>query len=79
MAIVEKSARSLLELVVPVAEKLSMQEGSLAMTGSVLLKNSFVQTAFMTLLKKRYPGMTCITPKRDAAGGAAQMAFNRMQ
>ncbi|MNQ96526.1 Glucosamine kinase GspK [compost metagenome] len=78
LSIVEKSARSLLELVVPVAEKLSMQEGSLAMTGSVLLKNSFVQTAFMALLKKRYPGMTCITPMRDAASGAAQMAFNRM-
>lgn len=78
LAIVEKSARSLLDLVVPVAEKLSIQDGNLAMTGSVLLKNSFVQTAFMALLKERFPGMTCLTPKRDAASGAAQMAFNRM-
>lgn len=79
LKIADKSAHSLLELVIPLAEKLSMQEGSLAMAGSVLLKNSFIQTAFMGLLKERYPAMTCITPKNDAASGAALMALNRMQ
>ncbi|CAN7732528.1 ATPase [Paenibacillus sp. LjRoot153] len=79
LAIADKSARSLLELVVPVAEKLSMQEGVLAMAGSALLKNSFIQTAFIDGLKERYPAMTCITPKRDAASGAALMALNRLQ
>ncbi|MDR6553324.1 BadF/BadG/BcrA/BcrD ATPase family protein [Paenibacillus qinlingensis] len=76
--IVEKSAHSLFELVVPLVEKLSMHEGSLAMAGSVLLKNSFVQSAFMDLLKAHYPAMTCITPKSDAASGAALMALNRI-
>jgi N-acetylglucosamine kinase-like BadF-type ATPase len=79
LAIADKSARSLLELVVPVAEKLSMQEGVLAMAGSALLKNSFIQSAFINGLKERYPAMTCITPKRDAASGAALMALNRLQ
>ncbi|KRE86543.1 ATPase [Paenibacillus sp. Soil766] len=79
LAIVDKSARSLLELVVPVAEKLSMQEGVLATAGSALLKNSFIQTAFIEGLKERYPAMTCITPKRDAASGAALMALNRLR
>jgi N-acetylglucosamine kinase-like BadF-type ATPase len=79
LAIADKCARSLLELVVPVAEKLVMQEGSLAMAGSVLLKNSFVQKAFIEGLKERYPAITCITPKRDAASGAALMALNRLQ
>ncbi|CAH1213863.1 N-acetylmuramic acid/N-acetylglucosamine kinase [Paenibacillus allorhizoplanae] len=79
LAIADKSARSLLELVVPVTEKLSMQEGVLAMAGSALLKNSFIQTAFINGLKERYPAMTCITPKRDAASGAALMALNRLQ
>lgn len=79
LAIADKSAHSLLELVVPVAEKLSMQEGDLAMAGSALLKNSFIQTAFINGLKERYPAMTCITPKRDAASGAALMALNRLQ
>lgn len=79
LAIADKSARSLLELVVPVAEKLSMQDGTLAIAGSALLKNSFIQTAFIDLLKERYPAMTCITPKRDAASGAALMALNRLQ
>ncbi|MGO4496050.1 N-acetylglucosamine kinase [Paenibacillus sp. 2RAB27] len=79
LAIADKSARSLLELVVPVAEKLSMQEGVLAMAGSALLKNSFIQLAFINGLKEHYPAMTCITPKRDAASGAALMALNRLQ
>jgi N-acetylglucosamine kinase-like BadF-type ATPase len=79
LAIAGKSARSLLELVVPVAERLSMQDGTLAIAGSALLKNSFVQTSFIDLLKERYPAMTCITPKRDAASGAALMALGRLQ
>ncbi|OCT11300.1 ATPase [Paenibacillus pectinilyticus] len=79
LLIAERSARELLELIVPIAEKLSLQNGSLAMAGSVLLKNGFVQTAFIDLLKERYPAMSCITPKRDAASGAALMALNRMQ
>jgi N-acetylglucosamine kinase-like BadF-type ATPase len=78
LAIANKSTRSLFELVVPVAEKLSLQEGSLAMAGSVLLKNPFVRNAFADMLKKEYPGMNCITAKSDAASGAALMALNRM-
>ncbi|WNR45722.1 N-acetylglucosamine kinase [Paenibacillus roseipurpureus] len=79
LAIAENSAHSLLELVVPVAEKLAMQDGILAIAGSVLLKNNFIQKAFIEGLKGRFPAMTCITPKRDAASGAAQMALNRLQ
>lgn len=79
LAIAVKSARSLFELVVPVAEKLSAQEGDLAMAGSVLLSNRFIQEAFLDLLKARYPGMRCFAAKRDASAGAALMAWNRMR
>jgi N-acetylglucosamine kinase-like BadF-type ATPase len=77
--IAEKSAGSLLELVVPVAEKLSFQKGTLAVAGSVLLKNGFVRTAFVEMLKREYPQMSCITAKKDASVGAALMALNRFQ
>jgi N-acetylglucosamine kinase-like BadF-type ATPase len=78
LAIANKSACSLLELVVPVVEKLSMQKGILAMAGSVLLKNTFVQTAFVEMLKQNYPDMQCITAKKDASSGAVLMALNRL-
>ncbi|MBD0382681.1 N-acetylglucosamine kinase [Paenibacillus sedimenti] len=79
LAIARKSASSLVELVGPVAEKLSLQEGTLAMAGSVLIKNSFVRTAFVEILKQAYPGMPCITAKKDASSGAVFMALKRLK
>lgn len=78
LAIAAKSAASLFETAVPVVEKLSMQQGSLAMVGSVLLNNSHVRSAFVQKLDERYPDLTCITAKKDAASGAVLMALNRL-
>ncbi|WP_326998685.1 BadF/BadG/BcrA/BcrD ATPase family protein [Cohnella kolymensis] len=78
LIIAAKSAHSLFELVVPVVEKLSLQEGVLAMSGSVLLRNAFVREAFEQKLKESYPQLTCITAKRDASYGAVIMALNRL-
>jgi N-acetylglucosamine kinase-like BadF-type ATPase len=78
LTIANKSACSLFEMVVPVVENLSLQEGSLAMAGSVLLKNTFVQKAFVEILKQSYPDLHCITAKKDASTGAALMALNRL-
>jgi N-acetylglucosamine kinase-like BadF-type ATPase len=78
MEIVEKSARSLVELAVPVVEKLSLQEGVLAMAGSVLLKNEKIRNAFRERLKREYPGLSCIAAKKDAESGAVLMALNRL-
>lgn len=79
LCIADKSASSLLQLVIPVAEALSLQKDSLAITGSVLLKNTFVQSKFRQKLHERYPEMECITPKSDAAMGAVLMALERMR
>ncbi|SDN39592.1 BadF-type ATPase [Paenibacillus sp. yr247] len=79
LTIAKKSALSLFEIVVPVVEKLSLQKGSLAMAGSVLLKNSFVQSAFVDMLKKGYPDLHCIIAKNDASSGAVLMALNRLK
>jgi len=78
LGIAHRSAASLFELVISVVEKLSLQEGSLAMAGSVLLKNHFVQTALVDMLQEKYPKLQCITPKQDASIGAVLMALERL-
>ncbi|NBD26627.1 N-acetylglucosamine kinase [Paenibacillus glycinis] len=78
MAIVKRSAASLLELVVPVAEKLALQDGRLVLAGSVLLKNAYVRGAFEALLKQAYPGMSCVDAPADASGGAVRMALSAL-
>ncbi|MFC5452033.1 N-acetylglucosamine kinase [Paenibacillus aestuarii] len=79
LAIVNQSARSLFELVVPVVDKLSMQHGNLAMAGSVLLNNTYIRNAFMDKFRNWYPDMACYTAKNDAAHGALYMALERMK
>ncbi|WP_152397524.1 N-acetylglucosamine kinase [Paenibacillus guangzhouensis] len=78
LGIAHRSAAALFELVVPVVEKLSWQDGALAMAGSVLLKNRFVQTALVDLLQAKYTKLQCITPKQDASVGAVLMALERL-
>lgn len=79
LAIAEKSAVSLVEIAVPVVEKLAMQQGSLAMAGSVLLNNTYVRDAFVDRMGSLYPQLMCIEPKKDAASGAVLMALNRVK
>jgi len=79
LSIVSKAARSLFELVVPVVEKLSMQHGSLAMAGSVLVNNTYIRNSFMELVRNWFPDMACYTAKNDAAHGALYMALERMK
>lgn len=78
LSIAENHAASLLGLVVPVAEALQLQEDSLAMAGSVLLKNTFVRSMFVEKLRLRYPSMECIIPKSDASMGAVFMALEQL-
>ncbi len=79
LGIAQRSAASLAELVAPVADKLALQTGALAMAGSVLLNNVYIRDAFLEMLQERYPEITCITPKKDAANGAVLMALNRLR
>ncbi|MCR8643639.1 ATPase [Paenibacillus sp. N1-5-1-14] len=78
LAIADQCAQSLLELVIPVAKKLELQEGSLGMAGSVLLHNMHVQQAFIEKLKFIFPKMSCLPAEHDAATGAGLMALNRL-
>ncbi|ANE48209.1 ATPase [Paenibacillus swuensis] len=77
LGIAARSAQSLYELTVPVTEKLTLQQGRLAMTGSVLLNNSYIRETFVQLLSRHYPHLHCGMPAKDASGGAALMAWTR--
>lgn len=78
LSIADRNASSLLELVIPVVEKLNMQDGIVAMAGSVLLKADYVRTAFIDKLKLHYPQMQVMTAKKDASNGAVIMALNHL-
>lgn len=78
-AIAHTSAEALYGLVVPVAERLSLQEGRLAFAGSVLLHNTYVQAALRERLAQRYPRLGMDMPGHDAAWGAAMMALRLKQ
>lgn len=80
LAIAVSSAASLLELVIPVAERLALQQGTLALAGSVLLKSACVETQLRELLAARYPEMRCIKAEQDAAAtGAVRMALAQLK
>ncbi len=75
LAIARKSADSLFELVVPVAEKLGMQRGNLALAGSVLLRNAHVRSELIRIVGEQYPEMIVYPAKREAAWGAVKIAL----
>ncbi|MFD1956778.1 glycoside hydrolase family 3 N-terminal domain-containing protein [Paenibacillus thailandensis] len=79
LAIAERSARALFELVVPVAERLSLQDGRLALAGGVLLRNGIIRDSLTAMLLRKYPDLQCVPAKRDAARGAALMALRQLQ
>ncbi|HEY4392180.1 MAG TPA: BadF/BadG/BcrA/BcrD ATPase family protein [Paenibacillus sp.] len=76
IGIAQRSADALFELIVPVVERLGLQKGCLALAGSVLLDNTFIQTALRERLADRYPELSCALPKHDAAWGAMMMAWH---
>jgi len=76
LAIVRDNADRLVELVVPVATRLGMEAGDLAMAGGVLLHNAYLRQAFTERLLERFPRMRCFPAKHDAATGAVLMALS---
>jgi len=76
LAIARKSAEALRELVVPVADKLGLQSGRLALAGSVLLRNDHVRSGLLALLAESYPKLTVYPAKKDASWGAVLMALD---
>ncbi len=73
------SAIALEELAIPVLETLGLQNSSLAIAGSILLKNPTIQQEFLRCVRLRYPKLECHTPKYDAAYGAVLIALEALQ
>lgn len=79
LRIAETNAQSLVEMAAAVTERLGMQEGALAVAGSVLQRNAYVRAAFEQKLLSRYPGMRCGEGKRDASYGAVLLALQALR
>ena len=77
-AVVEKACHELALLVEPVARALHMEDGVLALTGSILLRDKAVREGTAALLRMRFPGMRLAEPKSDAAAGAALLALETL-
>lgn len=77
--IVQHAARELAALAVPVAKKLGLQNGDMALCGSVLQKNRAIADAVVRRLGEVLPYLNVIAPLSDAADGAAQMALSYAQ
>ncbi|MDG0792894.1 ATPase [Cohnella ginsengisoli] len=78
LGIARRTASELVQLVLPVAERLSLGNGELAMAGSVLLRSAHVREAFQAGLRERCPGIRAVAPRRDASAGAALMALRML-
>ncbi len=70
-AIMDKAAEKLTAMVVPVAEKLRMEDGELAFCGSVITKNDVLIEKLKNKIGEKFPDLKCIQPRQDAAYGAA--------
>ncbi len=77
--IAEKSSLELVKLVVPVAERLKLESGELALAGSILLKDPYIRKAFEEKLRLALPGIKTLSPAGSAAYGAALMARDMLK
>lgn len=78
LAIAEKCAANLYELVVPVIERLKLVDRPVAIAGSVLQKSRFVKEALERKLIQSYPQTKLMLPIQDAAYGAVLLGRSKM-
>ncbi|MDF9840595.1 MULTISPECIES: BadF/BadG/BcrA/BcrD ATPase family protein [unclassified Paenibacillus] len=78
LKLAEQCAASLLELVVPVIERLKLYESPIAIAGSVLQKSRFVKEALERKLAQSYPQTKLILPIKNAAYGAVLLGRSKM-
>jgi len=73
--IADKAAGELVLLAATVIDRLSLQAGKIAFTGSILTRFTAIHQMVEAALALRYPALSCIQPRQDAAMGAAAMAL----
>ena len=75
--VLSKAAKELAMMVAAVKEQLDLQDGNVALCGSVLQKNAVLKEMVSQKIKEE-TGMNTIDPKQDAAYGACLMALSGM-
>lgn len=78
LGIVDKAVDQLVNLVVPVVERLSMKKDVLAVAGPILLNDAFIGIAFKKKISEKYPDLQCVPPRNDGAAGAVLLAKERL-
>lgn len=76
IAIIEKCVAGLMELIDPIMLRMK-EDSTIAVSGSVLLNNKVIFNKLSTNISNKYPLVTMIKPKKDAAFGAVYLA-NRL-
>ncbi|MDE6899685.1 MAG: hypothetical protein K2P15_01290 [Oscillospiraceae bacterium] len=76
--ILKKNVQELVELTVATAERLSLQNVLVALTGGVLTHNHVMRCLFTHKLATVRPDLQCIDPKQDAAVGAVLLALSEI-
>ena len=74
LAIADKAAENLAEMVSAVVRRLDMPRGPLAFSGSILAKQPHIMEKICKILDRNWPDMVYYTEKKDAASGAVLMA-----
>lgn len=74
LAIAEKAASHLVQMVDAVVRTLDMPRGPLAFSGSILRNQPHIQEIICKILDRNWPDMLYYVEKKDAATGAALMA-----
>jgi N-acetylglucosamine kinase-like BadF-type ATPase len=78
LELAEQCAARLLQLVVPVIERLGLHDSPIAIAGSVLQKSRFVKEALERKLARSYPQTKLILPIKDAAYGAVLLGKSKI-
>lgn len=71
----DRASTSLTELVPPVAQKLRLEQGILAVTGGILTHYSYIREQVTNRLKQKLPKLQIIEPRYDNVTGVTLMAL----
>lgn len=74
MAVIDKGATGLLELVLTVQRKLSLQHMALSLMGGLLAADTLLRQQVLALLARQAPDVELKMPLADGAAGAAMLA-----
>ena len=72
--IANKAAQDLAELVVAVWKKADIQNGEVALLGSIVTYYEYIEKQIIDILKKELPTAKLIKPRQEPAKGAAKLA-----